>query len=47
MEVPALQSCVQLGVICAKDKYDIEPALWEQVTPMIVHNNTTFFHLVF
>lgn len=45
--VPALQPRVQLGVICAKDKYNIEPALGEEVTPVVVHNDATFCHLVF
>lgn len=45
--VPALQPRVQLGVVCAKDKYNIEPALGEEVTAVVVHDDTTFCHLVF
>lgn len=45
--VPALQARVQLGVMCAKDKYNIEPALGEEVTPVVVHNHAPLGHLVF
>lgn len=45
-KVPALQPCVQLGVVCAEDKDNVEPAFREQVTAMIVHDHTTICHLL-
>lgn len=43
--LPGLQSSVQLGVVCAQDKNDVEPALGEQVTAVIVHDHASFTHL--
>lgn len=43
---PALESVIEVGVIGAKDKHDVEPALREEVTAVVVNNHAPLGHLV-
>lgn len=44
--LPALEPIIEVGVICAKDKHNVKPALWEEITAMVVNNHAPIHHLV-
>lgn len=44
---PVFQACVQLSVVRPQHKHNVEPAFWEEVAAVVVHNHAAFSHLLF